>query len=149
MNERYLKFFEYNFEMNSRFIKLFESVEIPGEFHLVEMSHLLKANKLWLERIEGKVITADFWSIISNTEMKKLNEELYHLTLDIIKKYNLSEQVNYSNSKGKKFNNSVEDIFFHLINHSNYHRARVAKYLRELDIIPPNSDYIFYIRETT
>ncbi|GJQ62054.1 MAG: hypothetical protein SCALA702_11070 [Melioribacteraceae bacterium] len=148
MKESYRTYFEYNFEMNTRYIRFFESEKKEGDFHLKEMSHILKAHKLWLERINGVSITQDFWSIISFQEMKSLNSELLEITLDKIEIADLSQTIIYSNSKGVRFKNKIEDIFFHLINHSNYHRARAANYLREQNIIPPNSDFIYYVRES-
>ena len=107
MKESYRTYFEYNFEMNTRYIRFFESEKNEGDFHLKEMSHILKAHKLWLERINGESITQDFWSIISFREMKKLNIKLLESTLEKIEKTDLSQTIIYSNSKGVRFKTKI------------------------------------------
>src|SRR5690606_21461687 len=74
------------------------------------------------------------------------NEQNYADSLEIILQSDFSAQLQYVNTKGIAFTNTVRDILFHIINHSTHHRAQVARALRQDGIAPPPSDYIFYKR---
>lgn len=59
-----------------------------------------------------------------------------------------SGMIKYSNSKGDVFENSVEDILAHLVNHGTHHRAQIGQELKRSGLEKlPVTDYIFYIRE--
>ncbi|MCF8317339.1 MAG: hypothetical protein K9I02_01220 [Haliscomenobacter sp.] len=54
--------------------------------------------------------------------------------------------INYSNSKGQLFSNSIQDMLFHIINHSTYHRGQVATEFKRQGLEPLVTDYIFFKR---
>ncbi|MEX0845990.1 MAG: DinB family protein, partial [Balneolaceae bacterium] len=57
-----------------------------------------------------------------------------------------TEIIEYSNSKGVTFRNSVEEILMHIVIHGQHHRAQIAKLLRKTGITPPVTDFIFFLR---
>ena len=59
----------------------------------------------------------------------------------------ITKKIIYKNSKGIEFSNTVQDVIFHVINHSTYHRAQIASDLKANGIEPINTDYIFYKRK--
>lgn len=81
--------------------------------------------------------------ILESVEINKANFE--HSTL-MLSKTNLEEIIYYTNTKGQGFSNSIKEMFFHIINHSTYHRAQIATELRLCGVEPINTDYIFYKR---
>jgi uncharacterized damage-inducible protein DinB len=54
--------------------------------------------------------------------------------------------ITYSNSRGEAFDTSVHDILIQVFNHGTYHRAQVARDLRQQLLTPVNTDYITYVR---
>ena len=58
----------------------------------------------------------------------------------------LTEVITYSNSRGEAFETSVHDILIQVFNHGTYHRAQVARDLRQHLLTPVNTDYITYVR---
>ncbi|HWB63211.1 MAG TPA: DinB family protein, partial [Chitinophagales bacterium] len=60
----------------------------------------------------------------------------------------LESAITYKNTKGIEFNNKVEDILYHVVNHASFHRGQLVTMLRQLgfDKFPPQ-DLIAYIRE--
>ena len=48
--------------------------------------------------------------------------------------------------KGNLFENKIDDILFHIINHSTYHRGQIMMLFRESGLEPIFSDYIFHKR---
>lgn len=60
----------------------------------------------------------------------------------------LKKKISYKNSRGERFENSVRDILFHVINHSTYHRGQIATDCKLHGMTPLATDYIFYKRDT-
>jgi len=147
MKDYFKKYFEYNRDVNIKFILFLEEIQLEENFPVTEMSHLLAAHRVWLSRVESEKIMINIWESVPVAEMKRVNEACFNKTINILENHELQLQVNYTNSKGEQFSNELSDVFYHLLNHSNYHRARVANYLRTIGFTPPNSDYIFYVRE--
>ena len=52
----------------------------------------------------------------------------------------------YKNYVDNYFENNVEQIMIHLVNHGSYHRGQVAMLLRQNGFEPINTDYITYDR---
>jgi uncharacterized damage-inducible protein DinB len=72
----------------------------------------------------------------------------FHRSLHLLDTIALESTVNYSNSKGAHFQNSVRDVFYHIINHSSYHRAQIATLFKQGGLEPINTDYIFFKRNS-
>nr|MBP6578031.1 damage-inducible protein DinB [Chryseobacterium sp.] len=88
----------------------------------------------------------EVWQINSEDLLLKINSENFSNSYKILEKRELNDIVNYKNSKGTKFENSIQEILFHFINHSTYHRGQIAMLLKETGLEPLNTDYIFYKR---
>lgn len=61
----------------------------------------------------------------------------------------LLRTVNYVNSKGDAFSNTVSDIVTHVVIHSEHHRGQIASTVRELGGQPAVTDYIQYVRSVS
>lgn len=141
-----LQLFEYNFWANDQFItRLKDQPELPEEVTRL-FSHILAAHRIWISRIANKPDAPGVWDEIPAEEWEKLNIALYNDTTDVLKSVELDKSITYKNSKGSLYENSVEDLLYHLINHSTHHRSQVALLMRKNEILPPASDYIFYLR---
>lgn len=140
--------FEYNFHFNQELIALFEKQQqsIP-EKSIQLLNHLINAQQIWNERILEEKIAIDVWKIRPLENLKNINLSNYNRSISILNTIALNRKVEYKNSKGIEFSNSVQDIIFHVINHSTYHRAQISSNLKENNIEPINTDYIFYKRK--
>ncbi|GGA75674.1 hypothetical protein GCM10008015_15390 [Flavobacterium palustre] len=140
--------FEYNYHFNQELIALFEKQQpsIP-EKSIQLLNHLINAQQIWNERILEEKIAIDVWEIRPLENLKNINLSNYNRSLSILNTIALNRKVEYKNSKGIEFSNSVQDIIFHVINHSTYHRAQIASNLKANGIEPINTDYIFYKRK--
>ncbi len=142
-----LQFLEYNFWANDQFIiRLKEQDELAPDIHR-EMSHLLSAHRIWLHRINGRGSLPSVWEKVEVDSWEGINIELYNETSNLIKSNALESRVGYKNSKGQPFEDSLRDILQHVLNHSTHHRAKIALLMRQNQILPPVSDYIFYLRQ--
>lgn len=59
----------------------------------------------------------------------------------------IQSKISYKNLKGESFENEVEPLSYHLVNHGTYHRGQVTTMLRELGVTHlASTDIIFYLR---
>lgn len=84
------------------------------------------------------------WEIHSIQDLKNIDKANYEQTLQILDAIDLNETINYSNIKGQAFSNCIRDIFFHVINHSTYHRGQIATEFKQHGLELMVTDYIFY-----
>ncbi|MDN5205115.1 DinB family protein [Fulvivirgaceae bacterium BMA10] len=147
MKHFFKELFEYNHQMNQLLIE--ESLKLGKplpERSISLFSHVLNAHDIWNTRVMSKPSHYGVWEVHNQNRWDNINETNYRDSLSIIDTFNFDAEIYYTNSKGLEFNNTVRDILFHVINHSNYHRAQIASDFRFNDITPLNTDYIFYKR---
>jgi uncharacterized damage-inducible protein DinB len=111
--------------------------------------HLLGAQELWLQRIEGTELPPVVWperSLSQCAGALDALEERWGRTLAALREDDLGRLVPYVNSKGQPFTSSVGDILLHVVMHSSYHRGQIALLLRSAGVEPPYTDLIHAIR---
>lgn len=57
-----------------------------------------------------------------------------------------SAVIKYNTFKGDSFENSIEEIYRHLLNHGTYHRGQLRALAEAESLDFPETDYIFYAR---
>ena len=107
-------------------------------------NHLLKAQVVWFNRVNGIDEDIEIWGEFTLEECKSLLNDSETMLAGIAK--NVGKTINYQNSQGVTFTNSVADIFEHVIIHGQHHRAQIFMLLSNAGIKPPSTDYIFYLR---
>lgn len=107
--------------------------------------HLLNAHQIWNARILQKTPFGvnDRYSL---AECMALNRENHKETLTFLEDGDLARKVDYTTSKGVQYSNSVQEILFHISNHTTHHRGQIIMEVRRNGIAPILSDYIFYKR---
>lgn len=146
-----MQFFErlflYNHKMNDQLIQIFmEYKEQTSEKARTLMCHNLNAHHIWNFRIQEKDPLFEVWEAHKITDWPKINQENSDTSNWILQNYTPDKLVTYRNTKGLAYTNSVEDMLYHVINHSNYHRAQIATEFRNSEIEPLVSDFIFFAR---
>jgi uncharacterized damage-inducible protein DinB len=106
------------------------------------MSHTLRAHEIWLNRLNKNDTQLKEWETLELVNFENLNTALYNRTNEIIDSKNLDSNISYKNSKCDEFNNSLMDVLFHIVNHSNYHRGQINTEFKRLGIEPVLTDYI-------
>ncbi|HEX2865780.1 MAG TPA: DinB family protein [Ignavibacteriales bacterium] len=149
MKEYFIKLFRYNEWANNQVLEAFmQPLENSDEVTRL-FSHIISVQKLWLDRIRNNKIIFEFWnndSIEGCIKISKESSSDWLKFLEALTEEGFSEKISYVNSKGEHYQNTVEDILSHVINHSTYHRAQIAMLLRKADAVPPVTDYVFYRR---
>lgn len=144
--KEFLQLLEYNFWANDQFIlRLKEQAELPEEIENM-VSHILSAHQIWIERIAGRGSLPSVWESMEVSNWEGINIEVYNETTDLVKSNTLDKVISYKNTKGELYETSIGEILYHVINHSTHHRAQVALLMRQNRILPPVSDFIFYLR---
>jgi uncharacterized damage-inducible protein DinB len=138
--------FEYHHHFNQKLIdQLQEHESALTEGTGALLSHLLNAHQIWNARIDG----GDMYGVHEVHELSQcalIDQHNYEKTLEIIPSIPLVRKIEYRNSRGEAFVNSVRDILFHIANHTTHHRGQIIANLRRAGIEPIVTDYIFYRR---
>ena len=146
MKEFFAGLFAYNLNFNQMLIS--SVVSDPTRFpekSVTLLNHIINAHSIWNNRILGHA-TIGAWDISPPDYLRKFDQANYESTQQILQSVDLETEIEYANSRGEVFRNSVKDILFHVINHSTYHRGQIASNCKEHGIVPISSDYIIYKR---
>lgn len=147
MNTFFTELFAYSNHFNQQLAAIFQAEqEKCSEKSISLFNHILNAHHIWNSRITEKQTSFVVWGKHPVAELKRIDQENYQTTLEILERYDLNDAMNYANSNGQKFSNSIHDILFHIINHSTYHRAQIASEFKQSGLQPLVTDYIFYKR---
>ncbi len=147
MTTFFKELFEYSHHFNQKLALVFkENPDKTSEKAIKLFNHLLNAHHVWNNRIEPKQTPFGVWELHSVGELQDIDRANYEHTLRILDKFDLTETINYTNTKGQTFSNSIRDTLFHVINHSTYHRGQIATDFKQYGLEPLVTDYIFYKR---
>lgn len=146
MKEFFNDIFEYHNHFNQKLIEQLNEYEnILPERTIPLFSHSINAQQIWNARITGKE-KLGVHQVHSLKECAGIDNENYQETLRIIDERVLEERVIYKNSKGTEFDNSIQQILFHIANHFSHHKGQIITDIRQSGIDPIVTDYIFYKR---
>lgn len=147
MKDFYKDKFKYNLDKNQMMISyLFENQNDLNEKIHVLISHILNAHEIWNTRILKVPTQFAVWQLQDWIAMKEVDQNNHSVSDAILDSKALDEIVNYTTSTGEKYSNTIQDLLFHLINHSNYHRGQINMELKNLGLKPLITDYVFYKR---
>ncbi len=147
MKTFFQELFEYSHHFNQKLFDVFSfNPDKTSEKATKLFNHLLNTHQIWNNRIDPKQPTFGVWELHATEDLKNIDMANYEQTLQILDNFDLTQTINYSNSKGQTFGNNIRDIFFQVINHSTYHRAQIATEFKQHGLEPLVTDYIFYKR---
>ena len=137
--------FEYDFFASKNCIESLESQEdFVSEFTIRSMSHILNVHHIWNRRLLDNPIESELWDVFPIHFHQKLLEENYRETIEYLEKLEGTEKIKYHSSEGVAFEKSTMDVLYHILNHSNYHRAQIALDLKQNNLKTPNYNFISY-----
>ena len=155
-DERSLDEFErllnYTKWANTRILEALRSGDDVPERAVELFSHLLRSRDVWYGRVEGtEHASLRFWvqdTLSECAERLDASTRRWRTVLADRGADGLDDTVEYENSSGEHFENTLRDVLTHVVNHGTHHRAQIALILREADIAPPATDYIYYLRNS-
>lgn len=108
---------------------------------------MLNAHHLWNARIIGKEPQYDVWQVHQVKDWADIHYENQRASFEITSNADdFEKRIDYDNSEGRLFTNTLQDILFHIINHSTHHRGQIATDFRANGLTPEALDYVFYKR---
>lgn len=138
---------DYNFYCNKELIATCKSLNPLPEKSASLFNHLLNAHHIWNCRILGIKPDYEAWHEHDMAKWEDIHYENQRNTFEIITNADDFElRIDYENSEGRLFTNTLQDILFHIINHSTHHRAQMLMDFRANGHEPKALDYIFYKR---
>jgi uncharacterized damage-inducible protein DinB len=156
------KHLQYNAWANGKIVEILKNLdesvldtELKSSFPTIRKTvyHIWDAELIWFRRIKGEQATTWPSEDLNETFADALNSFLknsHELTAFIGTKDKLflEKTISYTNIKGLSFTNGVEDILYHVVNHSTFHRGQLITMLRELGETKfPAQDLIAYLRQ--
>lgn len=147
MNDFFNDLFQYNRDCNQRLaglIGLHADQVSDRTIHL--FSHVLNAHHIWNSRIRKEPAVYDRLQRHGWKDFKQLDAGNHLATFAVIDSGLLAQEVTYRNFKGEEATHKVQDIMFHVVNHSTYHRGQIASDLKQNGIEPLVTDFVFYKR---
>ena len=133
----------YNLQMVAHF-ELYGAA-IP-ERDIPLFSHVLNAHQIWNARILG-LEPFKVFEVHPVAAMRQIVEDNHKNSLRILEECDLSQRFHYRNSQGEDFSNLIEEILFHVVNHTTYHRGQIMSDFRQAGLEPFASDYSTYTRQ--
>ena len=111
-------------------------------------AHVAAAEHVWLSRLEGRAPVHPVWPELSLEAAGALAaESLAGLrAIAVGGPAVLERNVEYRNSAGQTFVNSVVDVLSHVALHGSYHRGQIALLTRQGGGTPLATDYIVFVR---
>lgn len=143
------RLFEHLWWADERCGQSLAAMDNPPEELVGLYAHIIGAELVWIDRIEGVPPTADVWPEGSLSDARSLADtarDRYRDFLERLEPGTLEEYVAYINSAGDQFESSVGDILLHVALHGAYHRGQVARGVRANGSDPEPTDYIAFIR---
>lgn len=114
-----------------------------------EFAHIIGAEEVWLARLENRSPLLAVWPSIPSDDLESAvqqTHERWETYMAGLQETDFETTVQYTNSAGRHFDNTVEDILLHVALHGQYHRGRVNLMLRQSGMTPAPIDYIAYVR---
>ncbi len=149
--EQLLRLFTYDRWANEQvLLTLQENMPFEGSKECISyFAHIAGAQELWYRRIEGKPL--DELAVWPEYELPIAQQKLNTLSANWKRliganSSNLDRTISYQNSKGTPYETMLSDILHHVIIHGQHHRAQIAKLLRNANIDPPATDFIYFSR---
>jgi len=141
----FLDKFEYDFRCNQRWLDALKPHEeqLP-DFIIKSFSHIINVHHIWVQRLLELPSESHTWDLLPFDYWEKLAQENHLKTIDFLEKQELTNKINYTGEEGIPYEKDVIDILYHILNHSNYHRAQISREMRLREMKPPSFNFITF-----
>jgi len=150
LKSHFIHLLKYNDWATRESAKSLKGFEKKDEKLVELLSHIVSAQKVWLNRTLKRDVYANPWQKHNMEECISISTAQTSEWINLLESMgdiDLDKRIEYTNTKGEKFVNAIKDIVSHLINHATYHRGQIAQKVRALGGKPAATDYIVYQRQ--
>jgi uncharacterized damage-inducible protein DinB len=108
--------------------------------------HMFEVDEIWFSRLKGmEIATRKF---LTEEDLLVQYENLLSNIEGFLKaEKDFDRIIQYRNSEGEIFKNTVSELVQHVVNHGTYHRGNLSAMLRQLNSQTVATDYIYFLRE--
>ncbi len=146
MKEKLIDLVEYTYHFNNEMIRIISENISKVDYKIISLiNHTLNAQQVWNSRILNEK-SFEVWQINSFEKLEEINNQNFQTSIQIIENSDFDQRIEYQNSKGTEFENTIFELLFQAVNHSTYHRGQINSLLKQSGIEPILTDYIFYKR---
>ncbi|MFZ9029007.1 MAG: DinB family protein [Crocinitomicaceae bacterium] len=145
MKDFFIDKYEYDLQTNKRWInKVIQQEEGINDFIIKSLSHILNVHHIWNSRLLGTQPESGLWDKLPLDYATKFAVENRNVTISYLETWDHEAKVDFHDSEGTLLSKDTVDILYHILNHSNYHRAQVARELRTLGLEVPSFNFITF-----
>lgn len=140
----------YDAWANGEVLRAIRAADGEKKRSLQLFSHILSAERLWLERLTQKAQSHPVWPEPDLPWCEAQAAEMSRLWIAYLANFtvdDLARTISYKNSKGEAWTSSIMDILTHVVMHSAYHRGQIASHMREIGQDPAYTDFIHGVRQ--
>lgn len=139
--------FDYNFYCNKQLIETCNTIENLPEKSKKLFSHILNVHHRWNAVLQGTDPQYDPAQIHEVSAWPDIHYENQRSSFEIMRNAeDFEKRFDYENTDDRGFTNTLQDVLFHIINHSAHHRGQILMDFRANGITPLDLDYIAYKR---
>lgn len=142
--------FDYDFWANREEFRVLSQLSEAPLPAVRLLSHIVAAQVLWLDRLQQTpprlVVWPDLSLVDCDARLQESQNE-WRAYLALLSDDILASRCAYKNSKGETWENTVLDVFTHVLFHSAYHRGQIAQEIRRSGSTPAYTDYIHAVRQ--
>ena len=147
MNVFFNQLFDYNFYCNKKLIETCLALDDVPRKSVELFSHILNAHHMWNARIMEKQADYAIFQVHDLKDWGDIHYENQRNSFEITTNaVDFEKRIDYENTEGRLYISNLQDILFHIINHSAHHRGQVSVDFRQNGIEPIPFDYINYKR---
>ena len=140
--------FSYDAWANREVLIVIRSTGGNDERSLQLMSHIVAAERLWLERLTQVPQSVPVWPKADLTFCETENNTLARLWTNYLDEVtDFDRAISYKNSKGESWTSTIGDVLTHVLMHSAYHRGQIASHMRASGHTPAYTDFIHGVRQ--
>ena len=145
MKDFFVDKYEYDLQTNKRWInKVLQQEEGVNEFIIKSLSHILNVHHIWNCRLLETVPESGLWDKLPLDYATKFAVENRNVTISYLETWDHEAKVDFHDSEGTLLSKDTVDILYHILNHSNYHRAQIARELKTLGLEVPSFNFITF-----
>lgn len=141
--------FSYDDWANGEVLRSLQATPSAARRALEVMAHIAATQCVWMDRLRTQAQRCPVWPGWTLEQTAAQLEDLrpaWQQYLDHVDAAGLAGKIFYSNTKGEKFTNTVEEILTHVCFHGVYHRGQIAAAVRAAAGVPALTDYIQAVR---
>lgn len=144
MKKYFLKLFEHEHWANLNVLEMYYKSSEPPERAIILLSHIVAAQRLWLDRIKGNEMMVKPFELFEEDTLLELLEINYIELKKLISEADFEQLFSYESSEEEHFTKNIEDALTHLVLHSSYHRGQLVSMLKSPQNPAVKTDFIHY-----